>query len=845
MTKRLLRQWFTLAGTGTRNEARGWRGAIQWMALLGVLCWTGHGASAADAPGAQGIGSAWTTGAKQGLGTSVNVDSKVWYTIAQGILTEIYFPTVDVPNVQDLQLIVSDGSTFVDLERDATHHKVELVDSQALTYRQINDAKSGKYRITRTLVTDPDRPTVLMETRFQALSGGPYQVYVLYNPSLSNSGMFDTAATAGDALVVSEGSIASALVSSVGFTKMSNGYSGTSSDGLVDLNAHKQLTSEFDNAPTPGNVVQIGQVGIGNDTTFTLALGFGDTRQRAVTNAKDSLTTGFAAVRQKYEAGWHTYLAALKPAPNSVSSNNLTTQYHVALMTLKAHEDKTFRGANIASLTIPWGQAVNADNCCTAGYHAVWARDLYQVATAQLAAGDTEAANRSLDYLLTVQQRPDGSFPQNTLLDGTPVFGSLQMDEVAFPIILAWQLSRTDPATWGKLQRSADFIVNRGPTTPQERWEEEGGFSPSTVAAEIAGLVCAADIADKNGDIASKDRYLRTADDWQRNIEAWTFTTSGPHANHRYFIRIDNNHNPNDGAALEINNGGGVQDERSIVDAGFLELIRLGVKPASDPEIAESLPEVDAVIRVSTPNGDMYYRYNHDGYGERENGDPFTGAGTGRLWPVFNGERGEYELLAGNPNKAIEHLKIMARAANEGFMIPEQAWDRQDGKGKFVFGEGTDSATPLAWSMAQFVRLALSIDAGKPVELPAVVEDRYSQPSEAVAQVTFNVTVPTSTAGTGRAVFLTGELNIVHPPLAPWNPAGLRMNQIDPTHWTVTLQGAPGTKVEYKYVLSDWAFVEKNQNCGEILNRSVTLSSPKQVLNDTVPRWRNVSPCGD
>lgn len=696
-----------------------------WLALFLVLGLASPRARAAEARGAPGVGSAWTTGAKHGVGTSTTVESKIWYTIAEGVVTEVYFPKIDTPNVQDLQLVVSDGSTFVDLERDATNHKVELVDPRALIYRQVNEAKSGRYRITRTLVTDPDRSTLLLETRFQALKGGPYQLYALYNPSLGNSGKGDTAATSGDALMASDGPVASALVSSAGFAKMSSGYSGTTSDGLADLNKHKKLTSVFDTASTPGNVVQIGQIAIGGDTTFTLALGFGDSRANAVSNAKASLAAGFAAVRRKYENGWHAYLGSLKPAPKSVTNNDLTTQYNVALMTLKAHEDKTYRGANIASLSNPWGQAVNADKCCTWGYHAVWSRDLYEVATAQLAAGDKEAALRSLDYLLTVQQRPDGSFPQNSFLDGKPAFGSLQLDEVSYPIILAWQLGRTDAATWGKLKKSADFIVNRGPGTPEERWEEEGGLSPSTIAAEIAALVSAADIAGKNGDKASSARYLATADDWQRNVEAWTFTTSGPHGDHRYFMRIDDNRDPNDGAKLDINNGGGMQDERSIVDAGFLELVRLGIKRFSDPAIVNSLPEVDSVIRVITPNGPMFYRYNHDGYGETDSGGPWTSEGVGRLWPIFNGERGEYELLAGHPERALEHLRTMAKAANDGFMISEQVWDRADGKGRFTFGKGTDSATPLAWSMAQFVRLALSIDDGKPVETPAVVAERY------------------------------------------------------------------------------------------------------------------------
>ncbi len=813
------------------------------IALLVFLGWTAQCLNAADAPGAPGAGSAWTTGAKQGLGTSTTTDSKVWYTIAQGVVTEVYYPKVDVPNVQDLQLIVTDGSTFVDLERDATNHTVQLLDPQALTYRQINDAKSGKYRITRTLVTDPDRPTLLMETRFQALSGGPYQVYVLYNPSLNNSGKGDTAATSGDALVSTDGPVSSALASSAGFVQMSSGYSGTSSDGLIDLNAHRQLTSLFDTASTAGNVVQTGQVTVAGDTTFTLALAFGGSAPEAVANAKASLAAGFPAVRQKYESGWHAYLASLKPAPTSVSGNGMATQYNVALMVLKAHEDKTLRGANIASLTIPWGQAVNADSCCTAGYHAVWARDLYEVATALLSAGDADAAGRSLDYLLTVQQRPDGSFPQNTLLDGTPVFGSLQMDEVAFPIILAWQLNRADATTWGKLKKSADFLVSRGPGTPEERWEENGGFSPSTIAAEIAGLVCAADMAARNGDTPSQTSYLQTADNWQHNIETWTVTSSGPIGSHRYFIRIDNNNDPNDGAALEIHNGGGTHDEREIVDAGFLELPRLGVLPPSDPGLLASLPAIDSTLAVTTPNGAMYYRYNHDGYGETDAGAPFTGAGIGRLWPIFNGERGEYDLLAGHPDQALAQLAIMAKTANSGFLIPEQVWDRADGKGRFTFGQGTDSATPLAWSMAQFVRLANSIDAGQPVELPAVVAARYG--GAGPSTFTFNVTVPATTGGTGKSVFLAGELNKLSPPQALWNPAALKMNQVDPTHWTATVTALPGTTLAYKYVLGDWAFVEKDRNCGEIPNRSASLSSPAQAVNDTVLEWRNVSPCGN
>lgn len=615
-----------------------------------------------------------------------------------------------------------------------------LLDRRALSYQQIN-TRANHYRITKTYITDPDRPTLLIETQFQVLSGGPYQLYVLHNPSLRNSGMGDTAATSDNALVANDGNVASALVASPGFVKMSSGYSGTASDGYQDILADQRLNSQFNSASTPGNIVQVGQINVGNDTTFTLALGFGSNRSEASASAKASLATPFAAQRAKYESGWHDYLATLTVPSSIGSSDELRTQYNVALMALRAHEDKTFRGANVASLTIPWGDVVNADNCCLAGYHHIWARDLYQVATALLAAGDVDAANRSLDYLLDHQQiktsttddggrlLEPGAFPRFSALDGVTDRGCCeQFDQDAFPLILAWQLNRTNAATWDKLKLSADHIVARGPSTPSERWEEQDGLSPSTIAAEIAGLVCGADIAQKNGDASRAQSYLDKADEWQKNIEKWTLTSMGTFGDHRYYERIDHDGNPNDQFQRTFRGPSGDELfwEKDVVDAGFLELVRLGVKPANDPRIVKSLPEVDEIIKVTTPNGDMFHRYNHNSYGENANsGRGWTNSNgdTGRLWPILTGERGEYELANGHP--AASFLSTMAKAGNDGFLIPEQVWDRADQFG-FVFGEGTGSATPLAWSMAQFVRLALSIDAGKPVEMPKIVADRYT-----------------------------------------------------------------------------------------------------------------------
>jgi glucoamylase len=345
-----------------------------------------------------------------------------------------------------------------------------------------------------------------------------------------------------------------------------------------------------------------------------------------------------------------------------------------------------------------------------------------------MAMGDRAAAERALEYLFKVQQKPDGSFPQNSWLDGRPFWGSLQLDEVAYPLLLAHDLGRTDAGTWkAHIRPAAEFIVARGPASPQERWEEEGGYSPSTIAAEIAGLIAGAAIAEKNGDTDAATRYRATADRWAADVDRMTVTSSGPFSPPRYFVRITAKGRPDSGDRLELNNGAGTWDERAVVDAGFLELVRLGIRRFDDPLIVDSLRVIDRVIRVETPNGPGWYRYNEDGYGEEPDGDGWTGTGgVGRLWPLLTGERGEYEIAAGRD--ATPYLEALQRFANEGRMLPEQVWDRGERPLPHLqFGEGTGSATPLAWTNAQFIRLALSIRDRRVVEMPPVVRDHFAK----------------------------------------------------------------------------------------------------------------------
>ncbi|SFX54850.1 glucoamylase [Thermoactinomyces sp. DSM 45891] len=680
-------------------------------------------AETTEAPGHPGERAAWTTGQKQGVGTAANTNSKTWYTLSEGVLSEVYYPRVDIANIRQMEFLVTDGRTFIHRETADMDHRVRLMDEKALVYQQINTDRKKRYRLTKTYVTDPVRNSVVIRVDFESLDNRDYQLFAMLDTSIGNDGGGDKGGTKNGTFVASDKNISTAWASSIGFGKMSTGYVGVS-DGWTDLQDRRMdwtYTSADD-----GNIVHTAEIPLQKgkqNQSFTMSLGFGNTEQEAVQTATKSLSSSFTQMMELYQGEWHKYLTSIHP-PRKLSGK-LKHQYWSAIMQLKAHEDKTFRGANIASLTIPWGEAVNADTPEVGGYHLVWARDLYQVATAMQAAGDSAAAKRALRYLLEVQQQEDGSFPQNSRMDGTPYWTGIQLDQVAYPLILAWQLGETDRETYeNHLKPAADYIVNRGPSTPQERWEEEMGYSPSTIAAEIAGLICVADIAEENGDQASADLYTGVADDWANNIEKWTFTKTGGHGDGEYFIRIDQNGNPDDGAPLEINNGGGTYDERNIVDGGFLELVRLGVKGPFDPSILASLPELDQTIKVNTPHGSMWYRYNHDGYGEKEDGSPYNGTGMGRLWPILTGERGEYELAAGKSANA--HLQAMAGAANEGFLIPEQVWDQSDSpKQGLQFGEGTGSATPLAWSMAQYVRLAHSIEAGEPIERPRIVKERY------------------------------------------------------------------------------------------------------------------------
>ena len=486
-----------------------------------------QGLAARDGPGSA---ASWTTGNKLAVGASATTDSKVWFTVAKGIVSETFYPRLDVPNMLDMQYVITDGSTFVDLERDATSHAVSMSTEKALEYTITNTdtRQSARYRITSTYITDPSRNTLLIRTRFELLDGGVYRLYLLANPSMIGGGANNTAswdatnsalmASGTRTLFGSPTTIVSALKigSPNSFVANDNGYAAMASDCNVELHKDMGLISRFDEA-SDGNVVQCGEIGgIGADTTFTLALGYGGDAATALAAAEGSLAAGFPDRETAYRKGWSDYVDGLRSAPSSVSADTLRRRvYYTAAMALHAAEDKTFRGANVAGFGTPWGDFVNGDQP-NDGYHRVWGRDLYQQAMGLIAAGDSGQALRMAQFLWSSQfvgvptpgdgtTYQPGSFPRYTPVSGIGAASAKdlgcceQLDEEAFAILLAWMTGLSDSSTYQKIKTTADHIAGVGPATT-ERWEEQFGQSPSSIAAIIAGLVAAADIARQNGD---------------------------------------------------------------------------------------------------------------------------------------------------------------------------------------------------------------------------------------------------------------------------------------------------------------------------------------------------------
>jgi len=754
------------------------------VAALAVTIPAASAAAASTAPGAPGAPSYFDLARKDCLGTATGTGSKVWYTVAGGVLSDVYEPTIDNTDVSTLQYIVTDGATFTDLQaRDMTYTVAADPTGMACTVTSTDSAHG--YRLITTYVTDPARDTVLMNTRLLALAGSGANVARLHlyarldahvngnggggsDNAGANSGVVDPS---GVPVVFSTNTVTNAVnrdyavptymaLAATSAQAASVGYAGTGSDGLNELDSTRTLTS-YTSAPD-GHVVATENVTPDPGNPVTLALGFGRTQAQSVSVAKASLSRPFGLTAASYLHGWISYDAGLRPPPAREAS--LAGRYYLSANVLKASADKTFAGAIVASLASPWGQSVpagvfaNGEPSYFGSYREVFARDLYEAFTGLLADGDLTTARAATLFLFDRQQLPSGAMPRNSLLNGkaAPDTGGTQLDEAAYPILMAYLAGLGgDSALWkGHIMAAADFLVANGPTDGVERWEEQTGYSPSTIAAEIAGLTAASAIAASHGDTARARLYQATADDFQRNVKSWTVTTSGPDAP-RYFIRLSKTGDPNAAISYNLGNGGPTLDQRAVVDDGFQELVRLGELPVTDPDVQASLAVLDRQISVSTPSGTGYYRYGDaaangsaDGYGDcyqpsqttcTTTGAPWppTDIGTGHLWPNLSGERAESDLAAGSASGAQALLQAMINFSSGVGLVPEQAWedpglaaspygsDPATASIGFTDGKAAGSASPLTWAQAQELRLIASLGSGRNVDTPAITTARY------------------------------------------------------------------------------------------------------------------------
>jgi len=699
-----------------------------------------------EAFGSPGMAPRWTSSLKDSVGTAYSASSRIWFTVSHGILNEIYHPTIDHPQTRDLGLIVSDGTSFVHEEKRDLIPNFEYIHPEALGVRYTNCDKEGRYQLVKEIICDPHHSVVLMHVRLEAGPNGndefldKLHVYALIAPHMDGGGAGNSARAVDingkKILLAWKNRWTLAMSADCGFARVSCGFVGAS-DGWRDLTDNFKMDWEFGSA-TNGNLALTGELDLrGGRRDFTLGIGVGDSYHSALSKTMGSLAVPFAQNSARFLDQWQRAASPYRLATKSGDRGLLMQTSNNILL---AHEDKTYAGAFVASASIPWGQAKGDDDL--GGYHLVWTRDMVQTASALLACGRVDTAKRALVYLACTQ-RPDGGFAQNFWIDGRPYWTGVQLDEVAFPLILTWRIWKAGGlGNWDVfpfVERAAGFLVRNAPVTHQERWEENSGYSPSTLAAVIGGLICAAEIARDHQAAELGEFYEQYADWIELHLEDWTVTNDGvllPEVK-RHYMRI---RPPENGEAID-REGPGTEllhlgnrpagtpyefEARQIIDGGFLELVRYGIRRADDPLIVDSVKVVDAVLKRDLPQGPCWLRYNWDGYGQAADGGPYRGTGQGRPWPLLTGERAHYELAAGRD--IADLIKTYEAFATPGKMLPEQVWDEPDRPEEHLrFGGPTGAACPLVWAHAEYLKLLRSAYDGQVFDRIEPVYQRYGK----------------------------------------------------------------------------------------------------------------------
>ena len=676
----------------------------------------------------------WTSSAKDMVVTSLG-SGRTWATLGHGILNEVYWPSTGEPQIRDLGFIVAGPHGWIELKRAANY--TVSTPEPAIPLPTVVHHGEG-WQLTLEVIPDPDRDTVLIR---HLLEGEGCGLYVLLAPRLGQKGDCNIA-TAGTSLQAQADGLHLCLASDRGYQKVSAGFVG-SSDGWQDFSRDGAMTLDYRRSG-PGNVALTGALPAGEGT---LALAFSGTAEGAVTLARSALAAGFASIRIAAFRGWSDWAAKVSVPSVPGLDDDLVAQARQSAAVIKVHEDRTFPGAVVASLSIPWGNARND----LGGYHLVWARDAVNSGLGLLAIGQVDDARRMLSYLAATQDQ-DGRWGQNFYPDGTVFWTGLQLDEVGLPIILAQKLVESgglDPQDAGReglvrmVRRAAGFILRSGPISEQDRWEENTGLNAYTLSVLVAALVAAGEWLSDD----ERDLVLATADDWNARIEDWLFVTDSDLARDYgvlgHYIRLAPRGDvPPDQQAVEVRNRGGLSvPAADLVAMDFLALSRFGLRAADAPAMRDTLTVCDAVLGIDTPQGRTFHRYNHDGYGEKADGSPFDGQGIGRGWPLLSGERGHHALQAGGD--PVRWLRAMQQMTGPCGMIPEQVWDSAPIPNRFLRpGRPSGSAMPLVWAHSEYLRLAVAICAGRPLELLDCMAARYAMTRPTPAAMHWRTATP-------------------------------------------------------------------------------------------------------
>lgn len=653
---------------------------------------------AMQAPGGPGAPESWGPGRKQGFGTSATPQSRVWYTIARGVLSDVFHPAIDRPLLRELNfLAAAPGAPPVDVAAEAAHQVTWFEPGvPSFGVESIHD----EFRLHADYVVDPDRDALLVSGTF-APELPDLSLYIHaslhVDPNFQPGNDAQVLDLDPPLLLARKGSHWVALLGP--FAKASVGFLNAS-DTYVDLHDNEGDMLWMHDRALGGNVALGAKVGI-RSGAFQLALGLGRSATEAEENARESRQKGFAQVREEFATQWRRRLDLPRILLQVAQDGGALARSSAAV--LASLEDKQSPGAFVASPSAPWGETCHDGNHV---YNLVWARDLFQIATGLLHGGDPEAPLRALKYLEGIQDE-SGGWPQNSTIDGTPHWNTPELDEVAYPVLLAWTLKQHhaldghDP--WPMVRRAAVHLLTHGPATPLDRWEDAGGMSPSTIAAAIAALLVAAEFAGVRGDADSVPHLEMVADYWRDGVRRWCVKGA-----EGWYARLDDTDDP------------GIE---------FTELVRRGVLRPDDEHVQASLRHADRALKVETPRGAAWRRYPTDQYGEGDDGAAWpvarsSGKGRGRPWPLLAGERAQVELQAGY--KVAHVVKALEAFAGPELLLPEQVWDGDPvAAAGLEPGGPTNSARPLGWAHAEYLKLLSGIARAAPVDLVEPAARRY------------------------------------------------------------------------------------------------------------------------